>query len=445
MSSSSKIACVPLPWCTSKSTIATRSSPSSRLRRSARRRRRCRRCRSPSRGRRARGARAGGRARSRRAVPPRSRFPPRAAPPRRSSRCRSCRSRAKPPVDRPHPLHVLARVAEEQLLPRSRLGPRSKVLVGEQRSMRSRPLRMVARRVEARERLVRQDVDRTISSELVEALRGAGREPEQVTEERRVRAGAALVRGVRGDVEQRVDLRRRQLERVARTPVSRARASARVLSHSCTGGDATRARRPARRRRRGRDRRGRRTPPPMWVSSLRGEERGRRRPSSRFAGRAASPPPPPRSGRRRGPPPATGTARRRSAAFFGPIPRAPGSLSDGSPRSAIRSGTCAGLDAVAPAHLGGADPRQLAHASRGLQDRHPVARQLERIAVGGRDEHRPRPRPRRRGEEVVRLVPGRLRDQEAHRLAERGQHVELLEDRLLEHAARLVRRDASCR
>ena len=38
--------------------------------------------------------------------------------------------------------------------------------------------------------------------------------------------------------------------------------------------------------------------------------------------------------------PVAGAAR--SAAFFGPMPRAPGSLSDGSPRSAIRSGTCSG-------------------------------------------------------------------------------------------------------
>jgi len=35
-------------------------------------------------------------------------------------------------------------------------------------------------------------------------------------------------------------------------------------------------------------------------------------------------------------------SRMTSAAFFGPMPRAPGSLSEGSPRSAIRSGTCSG-------------------------------------------------------------------------------------------------------
>ena len=33
--------------------------------------------------------------------------------------------------------------------------------------------------------------------------------------------------------------------------------------------------------------------------------------------------------------------------------------SDGSPRRAMKSGTCAGLDAVALAHLGRADPREL--------------------------------------------------------------------------------------
>src|SRR3954454_1288598 len=50
----------------------------------------------------------------------------------------------------------------------------------------------------------------------------------------------------------------------------------------------------------------------------------------------------------------------------------------------------------------------------------------------------PGPRVARRGEEVVRLVAACLADLEAVRLGERGHHAELLEDRRLEHAARLV-------
>ena len=73
---------VPLPWWTSQSTIATRSSPSSRLRRAGRDRDVVEEAEAHRRGRRGRGAPAAGRARSRRAAPPRSPFPPRAAPPR---------------------------------------------------------------------------------------------------------------------------------------------------------------------------------------------------------------------------------------------------------------------------------------------------------------------------------------------------------------------------
>ena len=76
---------------------------------------------------------------------------------------------------------------------------------------------------------------------------------------------------------------------------------------------------------------------------------------------------------------------------------------------------------------------------RRLEDRHAVAHELERVAVGGRDEHLARPRVRRGGEEVVGLVAGALPDREAERLRERGHQRELLEQRLLEDATGLVR------
>ena len=94
--------------------------------------------------------------------------------------------------------------------------------------------------------------------------------------------------------------------------------------------------------RRGRAVRGKKTPPPTPGLLLRGEEGGRRRPSSRFAGRASSPPPPRRSGRRRAPPRASRTARAARRPSSARCRARPGSLSDGSPRSAIRSGTCSG-------------------------------------------------------------------------------------------------------
>ena len=128
-----------------------------------------------------------------------------------------------------------------------------------------------------------------------------------------------------------------------------------------------------------------------------------------------------------------------SAAFFGPMPARAGQLVGrvAAQRDQVRH--LLGVDAVALAHLGGADPRELAHAARRLEDRHAVARELERVAVGGRDEHVARPLPRRRGEEVVRLVAGRLRDEEAERADDLGQDLELLEDRVLEHASRTGR------
>src|SRR5439155_18184078 len=70
------------------------------------------------------------------------------------------------------------------------------------------------------------------------------------------------------------------------------------------------------------------------------------------------------------------------------------------------------LDAVALAHLGGADTGDLADAANGLKDGGAVARELERVAVGRGDEDLAAARflgVDVGAEEVVGLVPGRLR------------------------------------
>ena len=65
-------------------------------------------------------------------------------------------------------------------------------------------------------------------------------------------------------------------------------------------------------------------------------------PSSRCRGRAEGRRRSAGSGRRRGPVASEPCCFSTSAAFFGPTPGAPGILSDGSPRSAMKSGTCLG-------------------------------------------------------------------------------------------------------
>ena len=123
------------------------------------------------------------------------------------------------------------------------------------------------------------------------------------------------------------------------------------------------------------------------------------------------------------------------AAVFAPTPRAPGILSDGSPRSAMKSGTCVGLDAVALAHLGRPDPRERPAALLRLQHDRPLADELERVAVAARDERVAAAGLLERdggGEEVVGLVARRLRGGEAHRLDELRRQVELLEQLLVE-------------
>src|SRR5262249_58767697 len=73
------------------------------------------------------------------------------------------------------------------------------------------------------------------------------------------------------------------------------------------------------------------------------------------------------------------------------------------------------LDAVAFAHLGRTDARDLADTPQRLEDRRPLARQLERVAVAARDEDTAAAVllvRDGRGEEVVGLVTWRLPDRE---------------------------------
>ena len=84
---------------------------------------------------------------------------------------------------------------------------------------------------------------------------------------------------------------------------------------------------------------------------------------------------------------------------------------------------------------------QLADAADRLQDRDVGSRELERVAVGGRDERRAAARPlagHRGGEKVVGLEALLLAADDARRRDERRQQGELVEDLGVELAARLV-------
>ena len=104
-----------------------------------------------------------------------------------------------------------------------------------------------------------------------------------------------------------------------------------------------------------------------------------------------------------------------------------------------------GLDAVALAHLRRADPRELAHALDRLQDRDAVAGELERVTVGGRDEHVavPRRARRRRGSRRPRSpAPSPSRSRTPRRPAAGSRAARRSSPRT---RARLVRPNASCR
>ena len=102
-----------------------------------------------------------------------------------------------------------------------------------------------------------------------------------------------------------------------------------------------------------------------------------------------------------------------------------------------------GLDAVALAHLRRADAGDLAHAACGLEDGHGRGGQLERVAVGGRDERLPATGRLGVGggrQKVVGLVSGPFGDGEAEGRHQLGQERQLLEQLRVEFATRLVRR-----
>ena len=84
----------------------------------------------------------------------------------------------------------------------------------------------------------------------------------------------------------------------------------------------------------------------------------------------------------------------------------------------------------------------LGDASHGLEDRRPLARELEGVAVGSGHKRQPAPLllgSDRRREEVVGLVPRPLRAGEPHRLDELWEQGELLDELGVEHAPALVR------
>ena len=133
----------------------------------------------------------------------------------------------------------------------------------------------------------------------------------------------------------------------------------------------------------------------------RGRGEGQRRPSSRFAGRAAIPPSAPRTVRPPARPPASRTGRGSTPPSSGRFPGA-GHLVGRVAAQRDEVGHLRGLDAVALANLGRADPRELGDALHRLEDGRPLGDELERVAVGGGDEGQasaspPPARPRRPG------------------------------------------------
>ena len=137
-------------------------------------------------------------------------------------------------------------------------------------------------------------------------------------------------------------------------------------------------------------------------------------------------------------------SRSRSAAVFCPMPRAPGMLSDGSPRSAIRSGTWSGSHAVALAHALDVDALQLLPAAARPQHRHLLADELVGVAVRGQHQRRAAGlllQRRQRRQHVVGLVRRHLGRRDAERAEQLGRLVQLAHEQRLERVAlALVRR-----
>jgi len=85
----------------------------------------------------------------------------------------------------------------------------------------------------------------------------------------------------------------------------------------------------------------------------------------------------------------------------------------------------------------GTDPRDLAGLYR-MEDRGPLRRQLERIAIAAGDQHRAPAillSRRCRGEKIVGLETARLAERKAARRDELRQHLELVDDLVVELAA----------
>ncbi len=228
-----------------------------------------------------------------------------------------------------------------------------------------RGLRMVARRVETGEVGVAYELDRRTASATVSRLAPPCRCPsDEVAEQRRVRPLAAVVGGDPREVEDRRLVRGREIERRGvdsrgiRDRVARGWSASRPRGRSYVARSARRSESAFMPHSLAR-----RTPPPTLPLGERlhaplAGKRGRLRPGWGLVAQGGE-----RGGgvKRRYSPveaqvlrlcresgPAASAASsvpyswRTVAAVFGPTPFAPGILSEGSPRSAMKSGTCSG-------------------------------------------------------------------------------------------------------
>ena len=110
-------------------------------------------------------------------------------------------------------------------------------------------------------------------------------------------------------------------------------------------------------------------------------------------------------------------------AVFSPTPGMLGRLSLGSPRTRGEVGVLGRGQAVLLLQLPGREPGHVGDPARGLQHRHPVADELERVPVPGDDHHvhvLGGGLGGQRGDEVVGLVPGQRQPGDAQRV----QHLE---------------------
>ena len=319
-----------------------RSRPARRRARPARgapRRRRCRRCRSPSRGRAARGGPAVGRARSRRSRRPRSRIPRRAgglARRRPASVSPSSHVSSWSDVDRLDVAPRRGRARSARGSPGAPWRAPRSASSSAREALRALRVAMVARRMEVRQRRMRDQLDAASSR------RPASRPSPSASR------GAAPARQSGSTVGQRRE-RRRRVER-RDVPVEAQRIG---LGREASGRE--------------------------------------QRLEAPVLGRGAS------AARLRADATRAGDLVRRVAAQRDEV------------------GHLLGIDAVALAHLGRPDARELADPAHRLQDRDVVRGELEGVAIRGRDERRPAAplartrRPRRGSRRPRSRVPSRTR------------------------------------